>query len=150
MYVIYSISLMIKGAHVAALFSLQGFYKFYSLSLVSKYSFSGLGVVIVCLLYIVLLFRTASIANHCVNAFPALLIMGFALLLVTQAMFNMAVAVGLAPVTGQPLPLISKGGTSTIVNCIYIGVILSVSCSAAKREDMTEEEKGGNVSLKTA
>lgn len=51
MYVIYSISLMIKGAHVAALFSLQGFYKFYSLSLVSKYSFSGLGVVIVCLLY---------------------------------------------------------------------------------------------------
>ncbi len=108
------------------------------------------GAVIVCLLYIILLFRTASIANHCVNAFPALLIMGFALLLVTQAMFNMAVAVGLAPVTGQPLPLISKGGTSTIVNCIYIGVILSVSCSAAKREDMEEVERGGKVSLKTA
>ena len=108
------------------------------------------GAVIVCLLYIILLFRTASIANHCVNAFPALLIMGFALLLVTQAMFNMAVAVGLAPVTGQPLPLISKGGTSTIVNCVYIGVILSVSCSAAKREDTTKVEKSGKVSLKTA
>jgi cell division protein FtsW len=46
----------------------------------------------------------------------------------------MLVAVGIAPVTGQPLPLISKGGTSTIINCAYIGVILSVSRSAKKRE----------------
>ena len=91
----------------------------------------------VCLLYIILLFRTATIANRCANAFPALLIMGFALLLVTQAMFNMCVAVGLAPVTGQPLPLISKGGTSTIVNCVYIGVILSVSYTAKKKDDLT-------------
>lgn len=96
------------------------------------------GATIVCLLYIVLLFRTATIANRCVNAFPALLIMGVALLMVTQAMFNMAVAVGLAPVTGQPLPLISKGGTSTIVNCIYIGIILSVSCTAKRRTDGPE------------
>lgn len=93
------------------------------------------GAAIVLILYIVLLFRTATIANRCVNAFPALLIMGVALLLVTQAMFNMAVAVGLVPVTGQPLPLISKGGTSTIVNCIYIGIILSVSYSAKKKDD---------------
>lgn len=96
-----------------------------------------LGAFFVCLLYIILLFRTATIANRCVNAFPALLIMGLALLLVVQAMFNMAVAVGLAPVTGQPLPLISKGGTSTVINCIYIGVILSVSHSAKKRDDDT-------------
>lgn len=59
--------------------------------------------------------------------------MGLALLLVTQAMFNMGVAVGLFPVTGQPLPLISKGGTSTIINCFYIGVILSVSYSAKRK-----------------
>ena len=59
--------------------------------------------------------------------------MGLAILLVVQALFNMLVAVGLAPVTGQPLPLISKGGTSTIINCIYVGVILSVSRSAKKR-----------------
>ena len=52
-------------------------------------------------------------------------------------MFNMMVAVGLAPVTGQPLPLISKGGTSTIINCIYIGAILSVSISAKKKEPRT-------------
>ena len=65
--------------------------------------------------------------------FPALLSMGLALLLVTQALFNMLVAVGLAPVTGQPLPLISRGGTSTIINCIYVGVILSISRSAKQR-----------------
>ena len=95
----------------------------------------------VCLLYIILLFRTASIANRCANAFPALLIMGIALLLVTQAMFNMCVAVGLAPVTGQPLPLISKGGTSTIVNCVYMGVILSVSYTAKRKDDVSETRK---------
>ena len=93
------------------------------------------GAVFVCMLYIVLLFRTATIANRCANTFPALLIIGFALLLVVQALFNMAVAVGLVPVTGQPLPLISKGGTSTIINCAYIGVILSVSYSAKKKDD---------------
>ena len=89
----------------------------------------------VCLLYIILLFRTATIANRCANAFPALLIMGIALLLVTQAFFNMMVAVGLVPVTGQPLPLISRGGTSTIMNCVYIGIILSVSYTAKKKDD---------------
>ena len=83
------------------------------------------------------------------NAFPALLIMGLALLLVTQALFNMLVAVGLVPVTGQPLPLISKGGTSTIINCIYIGVILSVSYSAKKKDDETTDE-GKNKQLKVA
>lgn len=97
------------------------------------------GAAFVCFLYIILLFRTATIANHCVNTFPALLIMGFALMLVVQAMFNMAVAVGLVPVTGQPLPLISKGGTSTIVNCVYIGIILSVSYSAKKKDDTNEK-----------
>ena len=92
----------------------------------------------VCLLYIILLFRTATIANRCANVFPALLIMGVALLLATQAMFNMCVAVGLAPVTGQPLPLVSKGGTSTIVNCVYIGIILSVSYTAKRKDELTE------------
>ena len=50
----------------------------------------------------------------------------------------MLVAVGLAPVTGQPLPLVSKGGTSTIINCIYIGAILSVSRSAKKKDTKKE------------
>ena len=91
------------------------------------------GAVFVAMLYIILLFRTGRIANRCENNFPAFLAMGIALLLVTQALFNMCVAVGLAPVTGQPLPLISKGGTSTMINCMYIGVILSISRSAKKK-----------------
>ena len=92
------------------------------------------GAFFVAMLYIILLFRTGRIANRCENNFPAFLAMGLALLLVTQALFNMCVAVGLAPVTGQPLPLISKGGTSTLINCIYVGVILSISRSAKKKE----------------
>ena len=62
---------------------------------------------------------------------------GIALLLVSQAMLNMMVAVGLFPVTGQPLPLISKGGTSTLINCAYIGMILSVSRYVAEKEEQT-------------
>ena len=69
------------------------------------------GGVIVVFLYICLLIRVGRIAKKCDRTFPAFLIIGIALLLVSQAVFNMMVAEGLAPVTGQPLPLISKGGT---------------------------------------
>ena len=93
-----------------------------------------LGAAFVVFLYIVLLYRCARIASQCENNFPAFLAMGLGLLLVIQATFNMMVAVGLAPVTGQPLPLISKGGTSTIINCAYIGAILSVSRSAKQKK----------------
>ena len=93
-----------------------------------------LGATVVVFLYIVLLYRAARIANRCENNFPAFLVMGLALMLVIQATFNMLVAVGIAPVTGQPLPLISRGGTSTIINCAYIGAMLSVSRSAKKRQ----------------
>ena len=93
------------------------------------------GAAFVAMLYIILLFRTGRIASRCENNFPAFLAMGLALLLVTQALFNMCVAVGLVPVTGQPLPLISKGGTSTIINCIYVGAILSVSRTAKKIQE---------------
>ncbi len=97
------------------------------------------GAIIVAFLYIILLFRSGRIANRCENTFPAFLAMGLALLLVTQALFNMCVAVGLAPVTGQPLPLVSKGGTSTVINCIYIGAILSISRSAKKKQIENED-----------
>jgi len=94
-----------------------------------------IGAAFVVMLYVILLFRTARIATRCENNFPAFLAMGIALLLVVQATFNMMVAVGLAPVTGQPLPLISKGGTSTIINCAYIGALLSVSRSAKMKKE---------------
>ena len=105
------------------------------------------GAFFVALLYIILLFRTGRIANRCENNFPALLAMGLALLLVTQALFNMCVAVGLAPVTGQPLPLISKGGTSTIINCVYLGAILSVSRTAKKKPESSEENSTAVVAI---
>ncbi|KGI22039.1 FtsW/RodA/SpoVE family cell cycle protein [Hoylesella timonensis] len=108
-----------------------------------------IGGVFVAMLYIILLFRTGQIANRCENNFPAFLAMGLALLLVTQALFNMCVAVGLAPVTGQPLPLVSKGGTSTIINCVYIGAILSVSRSAKKKQ-VTDEDKDMEMSIAVA
>ena len=94
-----------------------------------------IGAAAVVFLYIILLYRCARIASRCENNFPAFLAMGLGLLLVIQATFNMMVAVGLAPVTGQPLPLISKGGTSTIINCAYIGAILSVSRSAKMKKE---------------
>lgn len=93
------------------------------------------GGTFVVILYIWLLVRTGRIAQKCERTFPAFLVMGIALMLVSQAILNMMVAVGLFPVTGQPLPLISKGGTSTLINCAYIGMILSVSRYTAYLEE---------------
>ena len=61
-------------------------------------------------------------------------------MIVFQAIINMAVAVGLIPVTGQPLPLISRGGTSTIITCLYFGIMLSIS-RYATIEGIEEEKK---------
>ncbi len=90
------------------------------------------GAFIVAFLYIILLFRAGRIASRCERNFPAYLTMGLAILMVMQAMMNILVAVGIAPVTGQPLPLISRGGTSTLITCVYFGMILSVSRYARK------------------
>ena len=111
----------------------QAFSDFIFVIIIEELGIIGAGFVV--LLYIVLLFRAARIASRCDNNFPAFLVLGLALMLVIQASFNMLVAVGIAPVTGQPLPLISRGGTSTIINCVYIGAILSVSRSAKKKGD---------------
>ena len=100
-----------------------------------------LGAVFVAFLYIILLFRAGRIASMCERNFPAYLTMGLAILLVIQAMVNMLVAVGLIPITGQPLPLISRGGTSTIINSVYFGMILSVSRYARNNLDGQKIEK---------
>lgn len=94
-----------------------------------------IGGIFVVFLYLWLLIRAGRIAQKCDRTFPAFLVMGIALLLVSQAILNMMVAVGLFPVTGQPLPLISKGGTSTLINCAYIGMILSISRYTARLEE---------------
>ena len=103
-----------------------------------------IGAILVVFLYVILLFRAARIASRCENNFPAFLVMGLALLLVYQAVINMCVAVDFGIVTGQPLPLVSKGGTSTIVNCAYIGVILSVSKSAKRVQVQRAETLDGS------
>ena len=82
---------------------------------------------IIVFLYLILLFRGVRIANKSERTFGSLLAIGLTFSLVFQAMINMAVAVNLFPVTGQPLPLVSMGGTSIWFTSIAIGMILSVS-----------------------
>ena len=79
-----------------------------------------------------------QIARKCKALFPSYLVMGLALMIVVQAMMNMAVAVGAFPVTGQPLPLVSRGGTSLFITCTYIGMILSVSHTAKRKPEYEE------------
>ena len=97
-----------------------------------------IGAFLVIALYLLLFYRALRIAGRCKQRFPAYLVMGLALMLVFQAFINMAVAVGLAPVTGQPLPMVSRGGTSTILTCCYLGMILSVSKTAKKIDEEAE------------
>lgn len=77
--------------------------------------------------YIILLFRSIKIGVKCPKNFGAMTAIGLSLMLVIQAFINMGVAVNLIPTTGQPLPLVSMGGTSMIFTCITIGIILSIS-----------------------
>ncbi len=97
-----------------------------------------IGGIIIIMLYIALLIRVSRIAQKCDRFFPAFLVVGLGILMVLQALINMSVAVGVIPVTGQPLPLISRGGTSIIITSIYIGVILSVSRYAEKVSETKE------------
>jgi cell division protein FtsW len=99
----------------------------------------GVGIVF---LYLILLYRGIRIAIKCPRTFGSLLAIGLCISLVFQALINMAVAVNLLPVTGQPLPMVSMGGTSIWFTCIAIGIILSVS-----RE--TEAELTKNVSIES-
>ncbi len=119
----------------------QAFSDFIFAVIVEEMGIWGAGIVV--FLYIILLFRAGRIASRCERNFPPFLIMGLTLLLVSQAMLNMMVAVGLFPVTGQPLPLISRGGTSTIINCAYIGMILSVSRYARQTKEHVHTQFDG-------
>ena len=101
------------------------------------------GAIPLILAYMILLFRGITIAKKCETAFPAFLVMGLIVMIVIQAMLNMLVAVGLFPVTGQPLPMVSWGRTSALVMSFSIGAILSVSRvvnARMKREELSEEE----------
>ena len=104
-----------------------------------------IGGLAVLLLYLWLLARAAGIASRCTITYPALIVMGMAVMIAFQALFHMGIVSGLFPVSGQPLPLISKGGTSILVTCMAFGIMLSVSRTASrhgtKRQDINEEKE---------
>ena len=85
------------------------------------------GALFIMALYLSLLGRAGYIAQRCKRAFPALLVMGIAVMITVQALSHMAINSGLVPVTGQPLPFISKGGSSIIIMSMAMGIMLSVS-----------------------
>lgn len=93
------------------------------------------GGIALLMLYLMLLARAGRIAYRCSRAIPSFMIMGCAVLIVLQALVHMAIVTGLFPVSGQPLPLISKGGTSVLVMSMAIGTMLSVSRYAVTTGD---------------
>ncbi|MDP4184046.1 MAG: FtsW/RodA/SpoVE family cell cycle protein [Bacteroidota bacterium] len=92
----------------------------------------------VILLYLIFLYRGGIIIRRCTRTFPAFLVVGSIVLLALQAMINMGVAVGVLPDTGQPLPWISMGGTSTLFTAVSFGCILSVSYQNQKEKNNFE------------
>ena len=92
----------------------------------------GLGLI---LLYLILLFRAVKIMAKSGQKFGGYIAFGLGFMLVFQALINMSVGVNLIPVTGQPLPLISMGGTSILFTCMSIGIILNVSRTVYKENE---------------
>lgn len=96
--------------------------------------YGAIGGMFIIFLYLVFLHRCIKLFQKCPFAFGALLALGLSVSLVIQAMANMAVGVGLFPVTGVTLPLVSMGGTSFLFTCFAIGIILSVARNVEKME----------------
>lgn len=99
-------------------------------------TFGGLSVVF---FYLLFLFRSVKVAIKAPKIFSTLLVVGLSASIVLQAFSNMAVSVGIFPVTGQPLPMISMGGTSIWFTALAIGIILSVSREAFKQSKNTAD-----------
>jgi cell division protein FtsW len=93
--------------------------------IIEEYGLAGGFIVLA--LYMLLFFRVVRLVTKSPKTFPAMLAIGLILILVVEALANMAVSVHLVPVTGQPLPILSLGGTSLLFTCLSFGMILSVS-----------------------
>lgn len=114
-----------------------------------------IGGIVVLILYLILLQRGMKAAYNSERAFAGLLSAGLSFDLVCQAMVNMGVVVGLGPITGQPLPLISMGGTSMVFTGLSVGIILSVSRGERDAEwdqgkDKPEVKENKGVTAKAA
>lgn len=107
--------------------------------IVEEYGLGGAGIVM--LLYLIILYRVGVIVRRCTRMFPAMLVTGLGLCIVLQALINMGVCVGLFPVTGQPLPLVSMGGTSLLFTSAAFGMILSVSHTFSEEGELEAKEK---------
>ena len=99
--------------------------------IIEEYGIVG-GICIV-LAYLILFFRAIRISLNTNSVFASLVTVGIVFSMVLQALINMLVSVGIMPVTGQTLPLISMGGTSIVFTCISIGIVLSISRDASDR-----------------
>jgi cell division protein FtsW len=97
------------------------------------------GGVVLALLYLILLFRGVVIVRRCDRTFPAFMVTGLVLLMTFQAFINMAVSVGAVPVTGQPLPWVSMGGSSMLFTAASFGIILAVSANNQKNKAAPEQ-----------
>lgn len=106
--------------------------------IIEEYGLVGGGFIM--LLYLIILFRVGVIVRRCTRIYPALLVTGLGLTIVLQAMINMGVGVGLFPVTGQPLPMISMGGTSLWLTCVSFGMILSISHTFSEEGEENEKQ----------
>lgn len=95
--------------------------------------YGALGGLIILLMYLWLFFRTIQIFRKCGTAFPSLLVLGLGLMIILQAMIHMLVSVALFPITGQQLPLISKGGSSLVFTLMALGMILGVSRQTSEK-----------------
>ena len=98
-----------------------------------------LGAGFLIFLYLAILFRACNISSRYSDMPAMLMTMGLALMLTCQALISMLVAVGLGPVTGQPLPLISRGGTSVLITSIYFGIMMGVSREQLELRDRVNE-----------
>ena len=108
------------------------------------------GAVFLILIYLAILFRACYTSSAYTDYSAMLMVMGLALMLTIQAFISMEVAVGLGPVTGQNLPLMSSGGTSTVFTCIYFGIMMAVSREQKQlkaQEQIATEESWKNVPI---
>ncbi len=108
-----------------------------------------LGAIIVIMLYIIILTRVMRIMNKRPMTFGAYMSFGLCFLMIMQAMINMGVSIGLLPVTGQPLPFISMGGTSIMATGFMLGMILSVTKSIEDEENKEAEEISEDTKIVT-
>ena len=100
-----------------------------------------LGAGFLIFLYLAILFRACNVSSRYSDMPAMLMTMGLALMITCQALISMLVAVGLGPVTGQPLPLISRGGTSVLITSIYFGIMMGVSREQKQMRERVNEAK---------